>query len=99
MNRYVQLSQNRLSGIKDGPFPGEVSGSLNCDCQAMIATGVTITEMFNDTEHNKEFAEHAEVYAKLKYFFAAPAPAARFFPKRNGGRDRRRRAGRRRSRY
>jgi hypothetical protein len=65
MNRYVQLAQNRFSGVRYGPFPDEVSGSLNCGCQAMIATGVAITEMFNDTEHNKEFAEHAEVYARL----------------------------------
>jgi hypothetical protein len=31
----------------------------------MIAAGVAITEMFNDAKHNKEFAEHAEVYARL----------------------------------
>jgi hypothetical protein len=65
MNRYVQLGQYRLTGIRYGPFPDEVSGSLNCGCQAMIAAGVAITEMFNDAKHNKEFAEHAEVYARL----------------------------------
>jgi hypothetical protein len=65
MNRYVQLGQNRLTGVRYGPVLDEVSGSLNCGCQAMIAAGVAITEMFNDTEHNKEFAEHTEVYARL----------------------------------
>jgi hypothetical protein len=65
MNRYVQLGKGRLTGITCGPFLDEVSGSLNCGCQAMIAAGVAITEMFNDTDHNKEFAEHAEVYARL----------------------------------
>ena len=65
MNRYVKLGRSAITGITCGPFRDEVSGSLNCGCQAMIATGVAITEMFNDTEHNKEFAEHAEVYARL----------------------------------
>ena len=65
MNRYVQLGQNKLTGITCGPFLDEVSGSLNCGCQAMIAAGVAITEMFNDTEHNKQFASHAAVYAML----------------------------------
>jgi hypothetical protein len=43
----------------------EVSGSLNCGCQAMIAAGVAITEMLGDTEHNKEFAELARAYGSL----------------------------------
>ena len=65
MNRYVKLGRSAITGITCGPFRDEVSGSLNCGCQAMIATGVAITEMFNDTEHNKQFASHAEVYARL----------------------------------
>jgi hypothetical protein len=31
----------------------------------MIATGVAITEMFGDTENNREFADHAGVYGTL----------------------------------
>jgi hypothetical protein len=65
MNRYVQLRQNGFTGITCGPFLDEVSDSLNCGCQEMIAAGVAVTEMFKDTEHNKEFASHTEVYARL----------------------------------
>jgi hypothetical protein len=65
MNRYVLRSRNSITGITCGPFLDEVSGSLNCGCQAMIAAGVAVTEMFHDTEHNREFAEHAKVYASL----------------------------------
>jgi len=31
----------------------------------MIAAGVAITQMFDDTDHNREFTEHAEVYVSL----------------------------------
>jgi hypothetical protein len=65
MDRYVQRDRKSIRGITCGPFLDEVSGSLNCGCQAMIAAGVAITEMFHDTEHNREFAEYAEVYARL----------------------------------
>jgi hypothetical protein len=65
MNRYVQRGRNVITGITCGPFLDEVSGSLNCGCQAMIAAGVAITEMFGDGAHNKEFAEHAKAYAAL----------------------------------
>jgi Family of unknown function (DUF5677) len=65
MDRYVQRDRNSITGMTCGPFLAEVSGSLNCGCQAMIAAGVAITEMLGDTEHNKEFAELARAYGSL----------------------------------
>ena len=65
MSRYVQRDRSSVTGITCGPFLDEVSGSINCGCQAMIAAGVAVTEMFGDADHNREFAEHARVYAKL----------------------------------
>jgi hypothetical protein len=65
LDRYVQRDRNSIKGITCGPFLDEVTGSINCGCQAMIAAGVAITEMFGDAKHNREFAEDAKVYGKL----------------------------------
>ena len=65
MNRYVRLGRDSITGITCGPFLEEVSDSINCGCQAMIAVGVAVTEIFGDVEHNKEFAEYAKAYAAL----------------------------------
>ena len=65
MNRYVQRDRNAITGTACGPFLDEVSSSLNCGCQAMIAAGVAITEIFGDTEQNKEFADLAKAYGSL----------------------------------
>jgi hypothetical protein len=66
LDRYVVRGQGQtLAGIKWGPDPDGIPDSLNCGCQAMLAAGIAITEMLGDAKHNKEFAGHAHVYAKL----------------------------------